>query len=46
MLKPLVSKFRPNLCLRFMDTADKQVSAKLKPIVGTKRKRMNVGFVL
>ena len=34
MLKLLVSKFRPHLSARFKDIAEKQVPAKLKPIVG------------
>ena len=33
MLKPLESKFRPDLSARLKDIAKKQVSAKLKPIV-------------
>ena len=33
MLKPAVSKFRPDLSTRLTDIAEKQVSAKLKPIV-------------
>ena len=35
MLKPLMSKFRPDLFDRSKDIAEKQVPAKLKPIVGT-----------
>ena len=34
ILKPLVPKFRPDLLARLKDTAEKQVPAKLKPIVG------------
>ena len=34
MLKTLVAKFRPDLSARFKDIAEKQVPAKLKPIVG------------
>ena len=34
MLKPLVSKFRPDLSARLKDIAEKQVSAKPQPIVG------------
>ena len=34
MLKPLVSKFGSDLSVRFSDIAQKQVPAKLKPIVG------------
>ena len=34
MLKPLKSKFRPDLSARLKDIAVKQVPAKLKPIVG------------
>ena len=33
MLKSLVSKFRSDLSVRFMDIAEKQVPAKLKSIV-------------
>ena len=33
MLKPLVPKFRPDLLARFKDIAEKQVPAKLKPII-------------
>ena len=33
MLKPLVSKFRPDLSVRSKDIAEKQVPGKLKPIV-------------
>ena len=33
MLNPLVPKFRPDLSARFKDIAEKQVPAKLKPIV-------------
>ena len=33
MLKPLVPKFRPDLLARLKDMAEKQVPAKLKPIV-------------
>ena len=33
MLKPLVAKFRPDLSVRLQDVAEKQVPAKLKPIV-------------
>ena len=32
MLKPLVSKFRPDLLARLIDIAEKQVPANLKPI--------------
>ena len=35
MLKPLVPKFRYDLSTRSKDVADKQVAAKLKPIVVT-----------
>ena len=34
MLKPLMPKFRSDLSVRLRDTAEKQVHAKLKPIVG------------
>ena len=34
MLKPLVPKFRPGLSVQLEDIAEKQVPAKLKPIVG------------
>ena len=34
MLKPPVPKFRPNPSVHFKDIAEKQVPAKLKPIVG------------
>ena len=34
ILKPLVPKFRPDLCASLKDIAEKQVPAKLKPIVG------------
>ena len=34
MLKPLASKFRPDLSVRFKDIAEKHVPGKLKPIVG------------
>ena len=37
MLKPLVPKFRPNLSARLKDIAQKQVPAKLKPIVSKLR---------
>ena len=37
MLKPLVSKFRPDLSSRSKDITEKQVPAKLKPIVDLKR---------
>ena len=33
MLKPLVPKFRSDLSVRLRDIAEKQVPAKLKPIV-------------
>ena len=33
MLKPLVPKFCPDLLARLKDIAEKQVPAKLKPIV-------------
>ena len=33
MLKPIMPKFRPDLYARLRDMADKQVPAKLKPIV-------------
>ena len=33
MLKPLVPKFRPDVFARFKDIAEKQVPARLKPIV-------------
>ena len=33
MLKPLVSKFRSDITVRLSDVAEKQVPAKLKPIV-------------
>ena len=33
MLKPLVPKFRPDPSARLKDIAEKQVPAKLKPIV-------------
>ena len=33
MLKPLVSKFRPDLSSRLKYIAEKQLNAKLKPIV-------------
>ena len=35
MLKPLVPKFRPDLRVRLKDIAEKQVPARLKPIVPT-----------
>ena len=35
MLKPLVPKFRQDLLTRLKYIAEKQVPAKLKPIVGT-----------
>ena len=35
MLKPPVPKFRPDLSARLKDIAEKQVPAKLRPIVGT-----------
>ena len=34
MLKPLVPKFRPDISARLKDIAEKQVSAKPKPITG------------
>ena len=34
MLKPLVPKFRLDLCARLKDIAEKQIPAKLKPIAG------------
>ena len=34
MLKPLVPKIRPDLSARLKDIAEKQVPAKLNPIVG------------
>ena len=34
MLKPIVPKFRQDLTVRSKDIAEKQVPAKLKPIVG------------
>ena len=34
MLKPLLPKFRPDLSICLKDFVEKQVSAKLKPIVG------------
>ena len=34
MLKAIVPKFRSYLSVRFRDIAEKQVPAKLKPIVG------------
>ena len=34
MLKPVVPKFRSDLSVRLGDIAEKQVPAKLKPIVG------------
>ena len=33
MLKPIMPKFRPNQSVRLKDIAEKQVPAKLKPIV-------------
>ena len=36
MLKPLVPKFRPDLFVRLKDIAEKQIPAKLKPIVGVR----------
>ena len=33
MLKPVVPKLRPDLSVRLKDIAEKQVPAKLKPIV-------------
>ena len=33
MLKPPVPEFRPDLSVRLRDIAEKQVSAKLKPMV-------------
>ena len=33
MLKPLVPKFCPDIFVRLRDVAEKQVPAKLKPIV-------------
>ena len=41
MLKPLVPKFRNDLCSRLKDVAEKQVPAKLRPIVG-----INVGPIM
>ena len=35
MLKPLVAKFRSDLSVHLRDIAEKQVPAKLKPIVNT-----------
>ena len=37
MLKPLVSKFSSDLSVRLRDIAEKQVPAKMKPIVGTEQ---------
>ena len=34
MLKPLVPNFRPDISARLKEIAEKQVSAKLKPLVG------------
>ena len=34
-MKPLMSQFRSDLSVRLRDIAEKQVPAKLKPIVGT-----------
>ena len=34
MLKPIEPKFRPDLSARLRDIAEKQIPAKLKPIVG------------
>ena len=36
MLKPLVPKFRSDLSVRLRDIVEKQVPAKLKPIVGVR----------
>ena len=33
MLRPLVPKFRPDLVVRFKDITEKQVLAKLKPLL-------------
>ena len=37
ILKPLVPDFRPDLFARLRDIAEKQFSAKLKPIVGSSK---------
>ena len=37
MLKPLVSKLRSDLSVRLRAIAEKQVPAKLKPVVGTEQ---------
>ena len=40
-MKPLVPQFRPDLCARLIDIAEKQVPANLKPVnvraVGSKK---------
>ena len=46
MLKPLVPKFRPDLSAHLRDIAEKQVPAKLKPIVGRISVRAGGGAVL
>ena len=43
MLKPLVPKLSPDLSARLKDIAEKQVPAKLKPIVGCQRNCEHVG---
>ena len=44
MLKILVPKFRPDLSTRLKDIAEKQVPAKLKPIVGFPKVRLAIAF--
>ena len=43
MLKPLVPKFRPDLSAHIKDIAEKQVPAKLKPIVGCRQGKIALG---
>ena len=43
MLKPLVLKFRPDLCVRLKYMAEKEVPAKLKPIVPYYQSRQALG---
>ena len=44
ILKPLVPKFRPDLFTRLRDIAEKQVQAKLRPIVDTVTQEHYVAF--
>ena len=43
MLKPLVSKFRSDLSVRFRDIAEKQVPVNLRPIVKFRAARQSAG---